>query len=248
MGVRVGASHCTDNKEPGPCRAARRRERGVSVCIAPSLLAADPLALGEAVRAVQSAGADRLHLDIMDGIFVPNLSFGLPVMRAVRGATRLPLTAHLMIGEPERYIEKFVKAGASTIIVHQEASPHLHRTLAQIRALGARAGVAINPGTPPGTLSEVVGAVALVLVMTVDPGFGGQSFIPEMVAKVHRTRVMLQDSNPAAVLAVDGGVDTVTAPVLIAAGADELVAGSAIFGHPDGPAAGLRALAAVATD
>jgi ribulose-phosphate 3-epimerase len=197
-----------------------------------------------AVRAVESAGADRLHLDIMDGRFVPNLSFGLPVVRALRKGTGLPLAAHLMIEQPERYLEDFVEAGASTVIEHQEVSPHLHRTIQRIRGLGARPAVVINPATPPTFLGEVIEAVDLVLVMTVNPGFGGQSFIPEMLDNVCRTASMLQERNPGCELAVDGGVDVHTAPALVAAGANALVAGSAIFGHPDGPAAGLRELAA----
>jgi ribulose-phosphate 3-epimerase len=216
----------------------------MSVRIAPSLLAADMLALGEAVAAVEAAGAERLHLDIMDGRFVPNISFGLPVVRAVRKATDLPLTVHLMIEQPERYLADFVDAGASTVIVHQEVSPHLHRTVQQIRALGARPAAVINPGTPPEVLFEVAGMLDLVLVMTVNPGFGGQSFIPEMVGKVRRTAALLRERNPACELAVDGGIDRETAPAVAAAGANVLVAGSAVFGHAKGPAAGLREIAA----
>jgi ribulose-phosphate 3-epimerase len=148
-----------------------------------------------------------------------------------------------MIEQPERYLEAFVDAGASMVIVHQEVSPHLHRTIQRIRTLGARPAVVINPATPPEVLAEVIDAVDLVLVMTVNPGFGGQSFIPEMVKKVRRTAGMLQERNPGCELAVDGGVDARIAPAVVAAGANVLVAGSAIFGHPDGPAVGLRELA-----
>lgn len=217
------------------------------VKLAPSILAADFLRLGEQVAAVERAGADRLHLDVMDGRFVPNISFGLPVVRALRPATRLPLEAHLMIVEPERYVEQFVAAGANTIIVHQEVSPHLDRTIHHIKNHAARAGVALNPSTPLSTLEDVIEQLDLLLIMTVNPGFGGQSFIRYAVRKVRAAADLIRERNAACELEVDGGIDAATTPEVVAAGARVLVAGTAVFDDAGGPEAGLRALAAAAT-
>ncbi len=215
------------------------------VHLAPSILAADLLRLGEQVAAVERAGAQRLHVDVMDGVFVPNLSFGLPIVQALRPATRLPLEAHLMIVQPERYLEAYAQAGADTIIVHQEVSPHLDRTLRHIRELGKRAGVALNPATPLATLEHVLELCDLLLVMTVNPGFGGQKFIPYSLGKLRAARALLQARNPACDLEVDGGIDALTAPQVVAAGANVLVAGTSVFRHPQGAEAGLRELAGV---
>lgn len=218
------------------------------VHLAPSILAADLLRLGEQVAAVERAGAQRLHVDVMDGVFVPNLSFGLPIVQALRPATRLPLEAHLMIVQPERYLEAYAQAGADTIIVHQEVSPHLDRTLRHIRELGKRAGLALNPATPLATLEHVLELCDLLLVMTVNPGFGGQNFIPYSLGKLRAARALLQARNPACDLEVDGGIDARTAPQVVAAGANVLVAGTAVFRHPQGAEAGLRELAGVAAN
>jgi ribulose-phosphate 3-epimerase len=215
--------------------------------IAPSILAADCLRLGEEVRAVAAGGADRIQLDVMDGVFVPNISFGLPVAAAVRRATDLPLEAHLMIVRPERYVADFTRAGATSIIVHQEACVHLDRTLHQVRELGLQAGVALNPATPLAALEEVIPLVDLVLIMTVNPGFGGQRFIPAMLDKIARARALLDARNPRCELEVDGGVDAATIGPAYAAGARVFVAGTAVFAHPQGPAMGVRALVAAAT-
>jgi len=197
--------------------------------IAPSLLASDFTALGAAVRAVEAGGADLIHVDVMDGHFVPNITIGIPVVRALSRVATRPLDVHLMIEAPDRHIDAFVDAGAGTLTVHAEAATHLHRTLARIRSLGARAGVALNPGTPVSAISEVIGGVDCVLVMTVNPGFGGQAFIPESLDKVRRVRAMLDAAGSRANVEVDGGVDESNAAALVEAGADILVAGASIF-------------------
>lgn len=197
--------------------------------IAPSILAADFANLGRDVRAVESAGADVIHVDAMDGQFVPNISVGPVVIRAVREITDLPIDVHLMVDRPERYLEAFVEAGSDMLTVHPEATIHLHRTLDTIRTLGAKAGVVLNPATSESHLRYVLPLTDLVLVMSVNPGFGGQSFIDGVVPKIRRVREMLDQAGSDAWLSVDGGVDPSTAPKAVAAGADTLVAGSAIF-------------------
>jgi len=215
--------------------------------IAPSILSADFAVLGHQVSEAEAAGADYIHVDVMDGHFVPNITVGPLVVRAVRGITSLPLDVHLMIEAPERYLEDFCAAGATCLTVHVETCPHLHRTVQQIKGLGCRAGVTLNPSTPVVALEEILPYVDLVLVMSVNPGFGGQSFIGRMVHKIERVRSMLDGLGSAAELEVDGGIDARTAPLVVAAGADVLVAGSAIFNSADGVAgaiAGLRAASA----
>ncbi|MDQ3070548.1 MAG: ribulose-phosphate 3-epimerase [Acidobacteriota bacterium] len=206
-----------------------------TVRISPSLLAADFTALAAAVRAVEAGGADLIHVDVMDGHFVPNITIGIPVVRALKRVATRPLDVHLMIEAPDRHIDAFAQAGAATITVHAEAATHLHRTLSHIRALGARAGVALNPATPLSAIEEVVALIDCVLIMTVNPGFGGQAFIPESYDKVRRTRALLDARGSAASIEVDGGVDHGNAAALVEAGADILVAGAAIFSSdPDG--------------
>jgi len=212
--------------------------------IAPSILSADFAALGADIARVESAGADQLHVDVMDGRFVPNITIGPPVVAAVRKRTRLPLDVHLMIVEPERYISEFVAAGADMVTIHLEACTHLQRTLAQIRELGAKAGVALNPSTPASALEYVLDDLDLVLVMSVNPGFGGQSFIPSAHRKIREVRALL-GARPADV-SVDGGVKAGLAKSLAEDGASVLVAGSAIFGAAD-PGEALRAIRAAAT-
>jgi ribulose-phosphate 3-epimerase len=207
--------------------------------IAPSILSADFAALGEALARVEAAGADLLHVDVMDGHFVPNLSIGPPVIESIRKRTRLPLDVHLMIEEPERWVEIYIKSGADYVTVHVEAATHLERTLALIREAGARSGVALNPSTPPEVLQYVLDDLDLVLVMSVNPGFGGQSFIPTAYEKIRRIRALLGDRP--VLLSVDGGVKADNAGPLAQAGATVLVAGSAIFGAPD-PGAALATL------
>jgi ribulose-phosphate 3-epimerase len=205
----------------------------VTVRIAPSILSANFTILGEQIAAVERGGADLIHVDVMDGHFVPNLSLGVPVVRSIRTVATVPLDVHLMIEEPDRYLEAFIAAGAAMISVHLEVLPHLHRTLQAIKELGAKAGVAMNPSTPVGTLEEVAGMVDHVLVMSVNPGFGGQTFIPRSESKIRAVRALLDRQRNTAPIEVDGGVDTSNAARLVEAGATILVAGTSIFGTGD---------------
>jgi len=205
----------------------------LSVLIAPSILSADFAALGAAVAAVERGGADLIHVDVMDGHFVPNITIGPPVVRSIKRVAHVPLDVHLMITDPDRYIEAFVEAGAAMISVHVEVLPHLHRTVHAIQALGAKAGVVLNPSTPVVALEEIAGDVDYVLVMSVNPGFGGQTFIPRSESKVKEVRALLdRSSNPAAV-EIDGGIDLKTVGRVVSAGARIIVAGSAVFHTPD---------------
>lgn len=203
------------------------------VKIAPSILSADFLRLGDEVRAAEDAGADLIHVDVMDGVFVPNITIGPLVVEAVRRATRLPLDVHLMIDRPERYVKEFVSAGADYLTVHVEASVHLHRTVQQIREAGAAPGVSLNPSTPVWALEDIIGDVYHVLVMSVNPGFGGQSFIPGALDKLRRLGKMIQDRSLSTVLEIDGGVKPENAAEVVKAGARWLVMGSAFFGSGD---------------
>jgi ribulose-phosphate 3-epimerase len=212
------------------------------VVIAPSLLAADFGRLADAVHALEGGGADRLHIDVMDGAFVPNFTFGTDTLRALRGVTDLPFEVHLMVREPDRHLRTFVEAGADAMTVHWEACPHLHRTLVKIRDLGCRAGGAINVSTPAQNLYDVLDVMDLALVMTVDPGFGGQSLIPRALAKVSELRREIDAQGVAVELEVDGGVDAANAALCASAGATVLVAGTSVFHHPTGPARGVRRL------
>jgi ribulose-phosphate 3-epimerase len=218
--------------------------------IAPSILAADFAKLGEQVAAVERVaaqyGVDRLHVDVMDGMFVPNISFGIPVMKSLRKVTQMPFETHLMIEAPERYLEAFVDAGATSLLVHVEGAHHLHRTIERIKQLGAKAGVVLNPATPASALEEILADVDIVLLMTVNPGFGGQQFIKSVLPKIERVRMLMHELNLDCELEIDGGVDAVTAPMCIDAGAGVLVAGSAVFGAADGIDAALKRLHAAA--
>src|SRR5262245_9096358 len=200
-----------------------------TIKIMPSVLSADFRCLEQQIKEVEQAGADGIHLDVMDGRFVPNITIGPFIVEAVRKTTSLPLDAHLMIVEPEKYIGDFAKAGADIISVHQEACIHLHRTIQQIKNVGKKAGVVLNPSTPLSTLEEILGDVDLILMMSVNPGFGGQSFIPTSTEKVRRLRRMLDERHAQAELEIDGGIDPTTAPQVVRAGVTMLVAGSAVF-------------------
>ena len=203
------------------------------ITIAPSLLAADFGRLREELSAVETAGADWLHLDIMDGHFVPNISFGPPVLAALRKHTKLPFDVHLMIAPVDSYLDAFIDAGADHISLHPEAGPHLHRSLQHIRAAGKKAGVVLNPATPPDTIAWVLDLIDIVLVMSVNPGFGGQGFLSSQLPKIARLREMIDAADHPIALAVDGGITAATAPAVIAAGADTLIAGTAIFRAAD---------------
>src|SRR5712671_2830894 len=218
----------------------------MTVQIAPSILSADFAALGEAVAAVERGGADLIHVDVMDGHFVPNITIGPAVVRSLKRVARVPLDVHLMITDPDRYIEAFAEAGASMISVHVEVLPHLHRTIHAIKALGVKAGVVLNPSTPVIDISEVAADVDFVLVMSVNPGFGGQSFIPRSEFKLREVRALLDSAGNKGLVEVDGGIDMTTVGRVVKAGARMLVAGNAIFGTPD-PERAARELKAAAT-
>jgi len=204
------------------------------VKLAPSILAADFARLGEQVAAAERAGADRIHVDVMDGHFVPNISMGPVIVHSLRPVTPLPLETHLMISHPDSFLEEFVQAGSDSFLVHWEGNANLHRTVQRIKALGKRAGVVINPATPTAVLEEILQDVDQVLVMTVNPGFGHQQFLPTTLPKIRRVREMIEQIQPRANLEVDGGIDADTAPLAVAAGADVLVAGTAVFGEKGG--------------
>ena len=213
-----------------------------NVKISPSILSADFARLGEHVKEAEAAGVDYIHVDVMDGHFVPNITIGPLIVKALRPVTKLPLDVHLMIENPERYIDDFAKAGADIITVHQETCPHLHRTIQQIHNLGIRAGVSLNPSTPVSTLDEIISEVDLVLVMSVNPGFGGQSYIHSCTSKIQKLRSMLDVCGSSADLEVDGGVNVDTLTEVIAAGANAFVAGSAVFNDKHSVAENVRLL------
>ncbi len=218
------------------------RSKPPSIRIAPSILASDFLHLAEEIQAAEAGPADRLHFDVMDGRFVPNISIGIPVLKSVRSATDMMIEAHLMIVEPERYVPVFAETGADLLIVHAEVSPHLYRTLQQIHDHGKRAGVAINPSTPWIVVQEVLELTDLILIMTVNPGFGGQTFIEAMLPKIRVLREEIDCHGLDTDLEVDGGITLQTAPAVAAAGAQVLVAGTSVFGSPDGPTEAIREL------
>jgi ribulose-phosphate 3-epimerase len=217
----------------------------VSVLIAPSILAADFAALGDAIGAVERGGADLIHVDVMDGHFVPNITIGPAVVKSIRRVAKVPLDVHLMITDPDRYIDAFAEAGAAMISVHVEVSPHLHRTVHAVKALGAKAGVVLNPSTPVGALEDIAGDVDFVLVMSVNPGFGGQTFIPRSESKVREVRALLDRAGNSAAVEIDGGIDTQNVARVVSAGARIIVAGSAVFHTPD-PERATRELRAAA--
>jgi ribulose-phosphate 3-epimerase len=216
-----------------------------SLRLAPSILAADFANLAHEIAAAERGGADLIHVDVMDGHFVPNITIGPPVVKSIRRVTNIPLDVHLMIEDPDRYLDDFAQAGANYISVHVEVVPHLHRTISEIKRLGLKAGAVLNPSTPVVSLENVAGDVDYVLVMSVNPGFGAQSFIPRSIAKIRDVRALLDRAGNAAPVEVDGGIDRRTIGSVVSAGADMLVAGNAVFGTPD-PAQAVRDLRAAA--
>jgi ribulose-phosphate 3-epimerase len=219
-----------------------------TIKLAPSILSADFAHLGQAVQDAAAAGADRIHVDVMDGHFVPNITIGPVVVKSLRKATSLPLECHLMIEDPDRFLADFAAAGADTLTVHPEGARHLHRTVHRIKELGKRAGVALNPATPESAIEEILTDLDLVLVMTVNPGFGGQKFIESTLPKIRRLREMIDSANPNCELEVDGGIDAQTVERAVSAGARVLVAGSAVFGAKDSVAAASKRILDAAND
>ena len=215
--------------------------------IVPSILSADFTRLGEQVKAVEAAGVERVQIDVMDGRFVPNITFGTLAVEALRPLTRLTLEIHLMVSPPEDFIQKFARAGADTLIVHQESTPHLYRAIQHVHALGKKAGVALNPSTPASLLLEVLDSLQLVLVMTVNPGFGGQEFIPGMLNKIRQVRAEIGSRGLDCEIEVDGGIHQTTARLAVEAGANVLVAGTSVYNAEDGVAAAIARLRAAAT-
>ena len=210
--------------------------------IAPSILAADFARLGQQAAAAEAAGADLIHVDVMDGRFVPNITLGPAIVAALRKSVRIPLDVHLMIVEPERYLTQFAESGADALTVHVEACPHLHRVLGRIASLGCRAGVALNPHTPPGALAEALEMIDIINVMTVNPGFGGQHFIAAMTGKISRLRALADAKNLDIDIEADGGINSATLPGAVAAGANVMIAGASVFGHERGIAPGMSDL------
>jgi ribulose-phosphate 3-epimerase len=219
----------------------------MTVRIAPSILSADFAALGAAIATAERGGADLIHVDVMDGHFVPNITIGPPVVRSIKRVAKVPLDVHLMISDPDRYIDAFAQAGANMMSVHIEVLPHLHRTVHAIKALGVQAGVVLNPATPVAMLEDIAGDVDYVLVMSVNPGFGGQTFIPRSESKVREVRALLDRAGNAAPIEIDGGIDRTNVARVVAAGARIIVAGAAIFNTPD-PERATRELKAAALD
>ena len=220
-------------------------DKGI-VKLAPSILSADFAHLGKHVGEAEQAGADRIHVDVMDGHFVPNISMGAPIVQSLRQVTRLPLETHLMISDPDFFLDDFTEAGSDSFLVHWEGNNNLHRTVQRIKARGKRVGVAINPATPAAVLEEILQDVDQVLVMTVNPGFGHQHFIHTTLPKIRRVRQMIDEIRPGCDLEVDGGIDATTAPLVVGAGANVLVAGSAIFSEGEGVVAAMKRLRAAA--